>query len=259
MNIVEKIGQISGYPLGLITGSISFLRASRMFHPKGILVKSKVENLRPDLIQFHPYVMVRFTSAMWKYKVWPDVLGLTLRFSKSDDFNYAPKNLDQDLLFASFAHPWQTPVGPFMTRFRDFFKNTFYAVSPFQFKDDLWIFKTTLINHAKDESDRSEIIRKNIQQQGEVLLWMKKGKENWIKVSRIILQEELSLDQERLYFNPFLNGLNICPRGFVHHLRIGTYRFSQSGRTLRYSIQEILNHAHKHLIVHRLRHISFSK
>lgn len=259
MNVIEKIGWITGYPLGLITGSISFLRASRMFHPKGIIIKSQVENLRPDLIKFHPHVMVRFTSAMWKYKVWPDVLGLTCRFSSSDNFDYLPKPQDQDLLFVSFAHPWQTPVGPFLTKYWDFFKNTYYAVSPFQYKNDLWILKITLMNHTRNESNRSEIIRINVQKNKEITLWMKKGKEEWFEVSRISLKEELSLDQEKLYFNPFLNGLNICPRGFVHHLRIGAYRFSQRGRALRYSIQEILHHIHKHFIVHRLRHIGFSK
>lgn len=252
MNFLEKSGCILGYPLGAVTGTISFLRASRMFHPKGIIALARVENLKPDLISFHPNVLVRFTSAMWKYKTWPDVLGITMRFSQEENFTERHKPLDQDLLCVSFPHPWQTPIGPFLTNFRNFFSNTYYAVSPFSYQEDLWIFRLTLEDKRPEYADRSQHIRENIQNGGVIWLWMKQGKEDWIRVSRITLLKEVFLDQEKLYFNPFQNGLNLHPRGFVHHLRIGSYRASQAGRSFRYAIQKIFHHVHNRLIIHRL-------
>lgn len=250
MKISEITGTILGYPLGIVTGTISFIRASRMFHPRGILVSGTVKNLNPEIIEFHPNVMVRFTSALWKNKVWPDVLGMTLRFSKEKEFRINPYEGDQDLLFASFAHPWQTPLGPLLTDFRDFFHNKFYAVSPFSLKNRKVIFRITL--NPRFEGRRSEIVQKNIEAHAGIKLWMKEGKSEWKPIADITFREELHLNQEFLKFNPFLDGLGIEPIGFIHHLRIGAYNFSQAGRSLRYRFQEMLHHLHDSFIIHRL-------
>lgn len=250
MKTSELAGTILGYPLGILTGTLSFLRASRMFHPRGILVRGTVKSLAPEIIKLHPNVMVRFTSALWKNKVWPDVLGLTLRFSEEKQFGTTPIEGDQDLLLASFAHPWQTPIGPFLTNFRDFFQNKYYAVSPFHLKNQKVIFRITLA--PVFDGKRSVIVEKNIMAHSGIKLWLKEGTSEWIPIADITLQEELHLNQELLRFNPFLDGLGIEPIGFVHHLRIGAYRFSQAGRGLRYSIQEMLHHLHDRFIVHRL-------
>lgn len=249
MKIAEFTGTILGYPLGIATGTISFLRASRMFHPKGILATGTVKETAPDIIRLHPYVMIRFSSALWKYKVWPDVLGMTLRFSQNKQFDTEPKNEDQDLLFASFPHPWQTPIGPFLTHFRDFFRNTFYAVSPFNLNNRKVIFRITLVPGY--EGTRSEIVRKNLKAKSVIKLWLKEGKSGWTSIADITLQEELHLDQEMLRFNPFLDGLGIKPLGLIHHLRIGAYHCSQSGRGFRYTFQEVLHHFYNRFIVHR--------
>ena len=251
MNFIEKCGFLAGYPLGLITGTVSFLRAARMFHPTGILALGEVEVMKKDFMRLHPYVMVRFTSAIWKYKNLPDVLGLTLRFSEQKNFTTRPLKNDQDLLFASFPHPWQTPIGPFLTNYKNFFANSYYAVSPFSVQGRTYIFKVTANNSAEERNKRDKIIRQHIQEEDTIYLWTKSGKEPWVEVARIKLKEELFLDQEDLFFNPFLNGLNICPTGFIHHLRIGAYRLSQLGRTLRHSLQKVLHHSNKGFIIHR--------
>lgn len=238
MNFLERTGHITGHILGLTTGTISFLRAARMFHPRGTLVAGSVENLAPHFITFPPNVMVRFSSALWKNKIWPDVLGLTCRFSKEKNFSYSPANDDQDLLFASFKHPWQTPVGPFLTSHRDFFANSFFAVSPFNYQDGIYIFKITPHRYKVIDKRRPQKLHENIKSHAVWRLWMKKGKECWKEVADITLEEELLLDQEKLKFNPFLNGLQIYPRGFIHYLRIGAYRMSQSGRSLRYRLRQ---------------------
>lgn len=250
MKTSELVGTLLGYPLGIMTGTISFLRASRMFHPRGILVRGTVQNMSPEIIELHPHVMVRFSSALWKNKVWPDVLGITLRFSQKKQFDFSPAKGDQDLLFASFPHPWQMPIGIFLTNFRNFFENDYFAVSPFNLNNRKVIFRITLTSHF--EGTRSEIVERNIISHSGIKLWLKEGKSEWIHIAQITLQEELSLDQERLKFNPFLDGLGIRPIGFIHHLRIGAYRFGQGGRSLRYSFQEMLHHFYNRFIVHRL-------
>jgi hypothetical protein len=55
----------------------------------------------------------------------------------------------------------------------------------------------------------------------------------WEPVARIVLLEPARLDQERLRFSPFRDGMGISPRGFVHGLRRATYLLSQIARPSR--------------------------
>lgn len=239
MKILEAAGTAAGYPLGLLTGSISFLRAARMFHPRGVHVLAKVRSLETT-IAFPPEALLRFSSAMWKKRNWRDVLGVAVRFGDK-----------QDLLFASFEHPWQTPVGPFLTRYKDFFQNAYYAVSPFRFQNETVYFKLTPHSWNEVQGTRNEILEANFQS-GVFRLWMRKKKGKWKPAADIHLQQEISLNEEELFFNPFLDGLGIQPAGFIHHLRIGSYMMSQKGRTCRHGIQKVLHHLHHRFIVHRL-------
>jgi hypothetical protein len=238
----ESLGLLIGYPLGLITGTISFLRSARMFHPCGKLVKAQVKNLNPSFLKLHPHVMIRFSSATWKYKEWPDVLGLSLRFSTNEYFSEKENGDDQDLLFASFKHPWQTPIGPLLTRFHDFFQNDLYAISPFEAGGEIVYFKITPHKTSVSEKNRDVTFSKNIEEHAVLRLWSKERKSAWQPLADITLEHSFELNQEELFFNPFRCGLKIYPRGFVHHLRIGTYKFSQKGRTIRHKFQHNLHH-----------------
>ncbi len=251
MTIANLTGTFLGYPLGLITGTISFLRNSRMFHPVGVLVKVEVKTHMSSAISFPPHAMMRFSSAWWKNKEWIDVLGISIRFT--DEFhNEHSKESDQDLLFATIISPWQMPFAPFMTHFRNFFNNIYYAVSPFMVKGNLVYFKLTSLEEKETNESRLNILKKNIYLHARMDLWMKKKHEAWIPVAEITLLHELNLNQRRLRFNPFLNGLKIKPYGFVHHLRIGAYRFGQLGRSFRHKIEKILNRADDRVFIHRL-------
>lgn len=235
MKVLNLSGTILGYPLGLLTGTVSFLRNSRMFHPNGVMVKAEVKNLGPATLMFPPYALMRFSSAWWKKKEWIDVLGIAIRFSENIK-DEIPRQKDQDLLFATIISPWQMPLAPFVTRYKDFFKNTYYAVSPFEVQKKLLYFKLTPISSSDTNDNRLAMLKENIHQHARFQLWMRKTHEAWVPLAELTLLHELNLDQNKLKFNPFLNGLNIKPYGFVHHLRIGAYRLGQLGRSLRHGL-----------------------
>ncbi len=235
--IPDVLGTILGYPLGLLTGSISFLRNARMFHPNGIVIKCSVKS--EGEISFPEDAILRMTSAMWKKKEWRDVLGISIRFGGI-----------QDLLFASFKHPWQTPFGPFLTKYHDFFYNDYFAVSPFEVNGKIVYFKLQAEDFKDINGSREEKLRSNIGF-AKMILLMGRDKE-WSRVAEISLLEEIIIDQEELRMSPFRTGLDINPKGFVHHLRIGSYKFSQFGRGLRHVIKKVPHHVDDRRIIHGL-------
>lgn len=236
-NLPDTLGLICGFPLGVLTGTLSFIRNSRMFHPCGIVVKCKVNEL--DDYFFPSDAIMRFSSAWWKHKEWRDVLGVAIRFGDR-----------QDLLFASFKHPWQTPFGPMLTKYHNFFWNDYYAVSPFEVRGKKVYFKIMPEDFHNVEGSRDEKLRANIGK-SKMILMMGDYKE-WKPIAEMTLLEEMNIDQEELKFNPFLNGLGIYPKGFIQYLRIGSYRFSQLGRTIRHEIKKVPHHVHNRRIIHGL-------
>lgn len=231
MKAGEYLGLISGYALGLITGSISFLRDARIFHPSGRLVRCR---LSYESIPLPPFAMLRFSSATWKRAELPDVLGVALRMSFFEKFSEEPQRDDQDLLFVSFPHPWQTPFGPVLTNHKDYLKNAYYTVCPFIYKGQKVTFRLRPEVHGKtDKQTRQKILSRHIENKAQLILEIKDKENDWKKMGSITLEEELFLDQGLLKFNPFLNGIGIVPVGFIQHLRIGSYRLSQLGRSFR--------------------------
>jgi hypothetical protein len=233
----DTLGFICGFPLGFLTGSLSFIRDSRMFHPCGIVIKCKVKST--DEIQFPEEAIMRFSSAWWKHKEWRDVLGVAIRFGEI-----------QDLLFASFKHPWQTPFGPFLTKYHDFFWNDYFAVSPFHVKGKKVYFKLMAEDFKDEKGSRDQKLRDNIGH-AKFLLMMGHYKE-WHPIAEITLLEESDINQQELKFNPFLNGVGIYPKGFIQYLRIGSYRFSQLGRMIRHNFKKVPYHINNRRIIHGL-------
>lgn len=255
MRIGNILGTLLGYPLGIATGTISFLRDARMFHPSGRLVKCKVH---PEAEKLYPHALLRFSSALWKRDQNPDVLGIAIRFSKTESFSPSPQREDQDLLFASFPHPWQTPYGPLLTKHWDFFSNKYFTVCPFIFRKKKVTFRIVpLDNFHNQHLNREDILSEWINRHGKLSLEMKDENDIWFRIAKLELMEELQLNQLELKFNPFLNGLGITPTGFIQHLRIGAYSLSQFGRSIRHR-QKILNHPDNRLIVHRFGHVAKS-
>lgn len=239
MKIIESLGRFLGFPLGLLTGTMSFLRNARMFHPRGIIVLSDVQSLTDEIL-FPPKALVRFSSAWWKEKEWMDVLGISIRFGANGE-SVKPRPHEQDLLFASFQRPWQIGLGPFLTEFHDFFHNEYFSVSPFSYKKTSVEFKLSPEFFHQVTGTRNERLLQDIEDNAKLRLWMRKiPEQEWLAIADIKLVQELSLNQEDLKFNPFQNGLEIYPQGFIQHLRIGSYRLSQWGRSYRRHIARVL-------------------
>lgn len=227
MNLAEYAGLVAGYLFGLIFFCLSYIRQARVFHPHGQLFEAKVESE-----VFYPHAIVRFSSAWWKFKEWPDILGITVRFNQLPSVSMINIESHQDLLFCSFSNWWNFPLAPLLTNHKDYFKNEYFAVLPFLHKGEIKRFKLIPKNSVQTKGSRAEKLQEAVLE-GEaifILQEMTNSKNSWKSIAELKLTRALNYDQEALRFNPFQNGLNIKPVGFVQHLRIGAYKLSQWAR-----------------------------
>jgi hypothetical protein len=236
----EKAGIAIGYGLGFLTGAVSFLRRSRMFHPRGIVLRAEVRASGSAVLaalvrgELPKTALVRFSSALWKGREWPDVLGMAIRFTDAERPNEKPAFRDQDLLLATVPTPLLTLVAPLWTRFHDFLANSYYGVSPFELPDGRRVYFRVRFEIARRNIDRStsraDRLRGALGSRVRLETNPRPVGPGWLPFAELVLREELSIDQEALRFSPFRNGLEIRPRGFVHYLRLGAYAFSQAAR-----------------------------
>lgn len=237
LGLKERTGDIAGKLLGVATGATSFIRRSRMFHPRGITYLAQVETIRNEL-SLPPFALLRFSSAWWKDEEWMDVLGVAIRFSESPDFIAQAKEGDQDLLFATIQSPWTLPFAPLTTRFHDFLDNEYFAVTPFsQGRHAEQLFKLSLHSLYPSPAGKSREHRLDsaVAESRAIfelrMLNLNHRSQNWRSVASIQLKHRFAIDQARLRFDPFRTGRGIVPRGLVHHLRIGAYSASQLMRS----------------------------
>ena len=228
--ISELFGFLLGYPLGLIFAAGSILRNARIFHPRGLLFCAEIETLPESSLTLPSHAIVRFSSAWWKTREWPDVLGLAIRMSKNRINTVSPGKSDQDLLFASFRRPWEIFLAPFSTEHHDFQDNNYFAISPFTLSSGLIVdFMIDPSRGHRTVGTRDEKLTGNVMAGNVVLrlLMKERNQKTWRMVARINIKEETSLDQEGLRFHPFQNGQEIRPYGFLQYLRYGPYKMSQ--------------------------------
>lgn len=231
--ISELFGFLLGYPLGLIFAAGSILRNSRIFHPRGLLFCGEIETYPESPVKFPPHTLIRFSSAWWKFREWPDALGVAIRMSETKIHSASPSQGDIDLLFASFRKPWEIFFSPFMTDHTDYLANNYFAISPFRVNNQLKVdFMIDPSRGHRSGGSREEKLLGNVIGGKVVLrLLMKvRGQANWKMVARILIHDESQVDQEALRFFPFRSGTKLRPAGFLHHLRIGPYKMSQSVR-----------------------------
>ncbi len=188
--------------------------------------------MRPELLSFHPYATVRFSAALWKNFEGLDVFGIAIRFSDKKGFSFEPRLKDQDLLFATFDSTWKIIFSPLLTKQDDYFSNEYFAISPFKTDRLKKVYFKLLPEGEKVQGNsRKEKLIKSIESgHTSLILSMREKDEDWVKLAEIILKEKITIDQEAMRFDPFRTGLNIAPIGFVHFLRIGTYKLSQWAR-----------------------------
>jgi len=226
------VGLQVGKALSLVTGGVAKLRHARMFHPEGAVLTGKLTATTPQGKVFEGQVVGRLSSAWWRGgKEWMDALGLALRIQDSPEVTYTPGKTSQDLLFATIRSPWTTLLAPLSTTVRDFLQNDYYAVSPFDVPD-FGRARLRLVSQnpewpgaTREEKLRNALAAGPLKFQLE--LQRRKG-QPWASVAKLTLDTLVPADQDKLRFSPFLNGRGVVPRGFVHALRVATYRTSQA-------------------------------
>lgn len=241
---LERAGLLLGGLMAPLTGALSALRRSRMFHPRGVLCAARVEPAPASAAHatvaeaLAGVALVRFSSALWKHGEFSDVLGCALRFT-SAPFTVEPKPGDQDLLLATIQRPWTMPLSPFSTRTHDFLANVYFGVSPFEIEGHGRVeWRVVPLAPSPAADDRRERLALALLHGARLALelapytspWRRPDPERFARVALLELTAELELDQEALRFDPYRSGRGIMPVGFVHGLRRATYSSSQRRR-----------------------------
>lgn len=221
-----------------LTAALSRARHARMFHPTGLVYDALVTPVAIDggwgrlAERLQGAAIVRLSSAWWKRREWRDVLGCAIRFEGGEGV--------QDLLLATIKHPWTTPFAPLTTHHHDFLDNHYYGVSPFHSEDagriDLRLRPSW---PSRGGRSREERLARAVENRSASFVLEARRHRHPLDVRHhephpICLIELVApasgVDQERLRFDPFRSGRGLEPVGFVHSLRIGTYRASQRAR-----------------------------
>lgn len=236
-------------PAGLIAGALlapwtalgSLLRRSRLFHPSGVVLFGRVTPV-PGASSRHDagtrlsgQVLVRFSSAWWKSRQWPDVLGCALRFTTAQEPSVEPRAGDQDLLLATVRIPATTLLAPLGTRVGDFLSNAYFGVSPFRLAPLGRIkLRLTPLHRARPAARREDRLRATLGE-GPVRLRLDaraaRPGSRYRPIAQIELLDQVDLDQEALRFDPFRAGRGLSPVGFVHSMRVATYAASRRARS----------------------------
>lgn len=235
----ELIGRVMGWVMAPVTAAVALARRSRMFHPDGVVLKSRVDPvaLDPELWKLAKRLegpaIARLSSAWWKAeKEWKDNLGLALRLRTSEEVGVEIHERDQDLLFATIRSPWTVVLAAITTDVRDFLANDYYAVSPFKVQGVGKVRWRLVSERPFTQGERRIDKLREAVRNGMAVFTLeakRKGRE-YEPVARVTLQEEVEIDQRMLRFDPFLDGRQIVPASFVHKLRPGAYAGSQKTR-----------------------------
>lgn len=244
LTLSATLGLWGGRVLAPITAGFSRIRQARMFHPDGVVYEARVSGvaapaeLRIVGDALTGRALVRFSSAWWRGKDWPDVLGVAVRFREGPLSDAKASEGDQDLLLATIRFPWTTPFAPLATRFGTFLWNHYHAVSPFVIpgigKAKLRLRSPRLVNAAS--RSRAEHLRNTVAAgRAQLVLELRRLSvpwplRKWEGVAVITLERPLEVDQDALRFSPFRSGRGLQPTGFVHHLRAAAYEASQAAR-----------------------------
>jgi hypothetical protein len=249
MDIRGAIGQVIGVLAAPAAALGSFVRGARIFHPDGVVYRADVhadvhEGALGELAaRLAGRALVRLSSATQREKAGTsprDILGMALRFNPSPGADSAPGAQSQDLLLLSIPHLWQLPIGPLLTKPRDFLANDYHALLPFRV-DNLGVVKFRIVPGVDAASgnegmDRLERLEDAVSRGAAVLHLQVKSEESgaeWRPLATVALRERVDIDQEDLRFTPFHEGAGIEPVGFFQGVRWAAYPASQLGRALR--------------------------
>lgn len=241
MALAERLGHALGTVLAPLAAGTAALRRARALHPEGIVLRAEVlavahEGPFADVAQrLEGPALVRLSSAWWRGREWPDVLGCAVRFRRSDTPDATPAPDDQDLLCATIRKPWTTPFAPLSTEQHDFLANDYYAVSPFEIEGaGRALLRLRSPRLGLPGLDREDRLATALELRVATLLLEARPKTGprggYRPLARVRLVERVEVDQSALRFSPFRAGRGLEPVGFIHALRAATYRSSQGAR-----------------------------
>jgi hypothetical protein len=245
MSLTEGLGRVIGSLWGPAVRVGAALRHARLFHPEGVTYRAEVreliprESLTPLATRLVGPALVRLSSALWRgQREWPDILGLAVRLRSEERLTEEPSPGDQDLLFATLRSPWTLGLAPLSTDTHDWLENDYYAVSPFHVAG-LGRAKLRITASRADAPGHTRVERLEAALQAgkarftlEVFPRRGEAAGRWYPIAELHLLELVSLNPATLRFWPYRNGRGITPVGFIHALRIPTYRQSQEARAL---------------------------
>lgn len=244
MRLTEELGRAVGALWSPAVRLGTKLRHARLFHPEGVVYSARVQplpvhpGLRPVASRLAGAALVRLSSALWRGgREWPDLLGVAVRLRSEEAVTAVPSPGDQDLLFATLRVPWTLGLAPLSTDTRDWLENDYYAVSPFEVEGlGRASLRITSSRAAAPEGDsrveRLESARRAGQARFVLEVRPSRGESAgmWLGLAELRLVEPAALDEARLRFYPYRTGRGIQPVGFIHALRIPTYRQGQAAR-----------------------------
>ncbi|RYZ08581.1 MAG: hypothetical protein EOO73_06920 [Myxococcales bacterium] len=236
--LAERCGLWVGAGLAPLTAAVSRARHARMFHPEGVVVRASTEpcaadpELRRVAERLAGPTLARFSSALWRGREWPDVLGAALRFGWDGEAG------TQDLLLATIRFPWTMLLAPLATNYRSFLWNHYHAVSPFHVPGvgpaKLRLRSPRLSNGT--ESTRRQHFE-NAMRAGRAVFRLELRhldvsalRRRWQPLAEITLLAPVDVDQGALRFSPFNDAAGLRPTGFVHAMRLAAYAASQRAR-----------------------------
>jgi hypothetical protein len=243
-DLAGMAGLWAGRGLAPLTALGSAVRQSRLFHPAGIVVRGVAQpvtepNLRALGALLAGPVLIRFSGGFWKTHPWLDVLGCAIRFTADETPNTSARDGDQDLLLATIRHPLTTVLAAFSTRFDDYLANDYFGVSPFEVPElgrvKLRVSPASPRARPDRSTRRDDKLREALGAASICLRLQARADRKGASYQTIALIElgsEVALDQEALRFDPFRTGRGLRPVGFVHGLRVASYRASRWARGL---------------------------
>ena len=197
-NVLEMMGFISGYIVGLLAAILSAFRAARVFHPEGLLFEATVENLEPNKLKFHENALIRLSGTFWKTTNLPDGVGVSIRFSKEAVKKIELEDFDQDLLFVSFDRPMKILMAPLITNYKNYLMNEYFTILPFTTVN--WehaYFKLISSNHESEGENRNErIFQSMMKKKAWFVLMGSATREDWEPLAKLTLINSSFLDQE---------------------------------------------------------------
>lgn len=239
-SLLFRLGELVGATWAPFVAGLSALRHARMFHPRGVLYRGRVTVAAatpwPDAAQrLSGHLLMRLSSAWWKRREWPDVLGIAVRFTRREQPSVEPTADDQDLLFATTTRPWTLPFAPLTTKVHDFFANDYYGVAPFAV-DGIGraMLRLVPLGHAPIAGDRQAKLAHAVA--ADAARWQLEVRpehaRGWSPLAELRLLANVTeqLDQRRLRYSPFRAARGFVPVGFVQGLRRATYAASQEAR-----------------------------